>query len=165
MAGGSCGYDCSSPPSEVPTYPDISRIGVGVVSSIHEVSMCRPKHAIVVDLSLTKASKVVIGYTATAGFVVLLLVIYYFVAYDPNDDPLPKRDASSEGNDLPEFKPNPFDVFILTMVVKVKNSAVAKGRIKDSAGTEKRDNRRLRESFKKVWGASDSQAACLRLHS
>ncbi|GFN13299.1 uncharacterized protein AtWU_03097 [Aspergillus tubingensis] len=53
---------------------------------------------------------VVFSYIITAGIVVVVLALYYFVAYDPSHDPF----QGSKRNSVPRaFYPNPVDALIL----------------------------------------------------
>ncbi|CAI7669265.1 unnamed protein product [Penicillium viridicatum] len=53
---------------------------------------------------------VIANYVATAGIAVLLIVIYFFVVYNPALDPFRKTDQDSLN---PSFRPNPVDQIIL----------------------------------------------------
>jgi hypothetical protein len=63
--------------------------------------------------------EVVIGYTVTAGLVVAIITVYYFVGYQPDLDPF-QREQTAEQNQAQssthpkyEFRPNPIDELLL----------------------------------------------------
>ncbi|KAJ5696149.1 hypothetical protein N7536_006561 [Penicillium majusculum] len=76
-------YNCDGPQPPVPDNNDIT--GQGVIAN----------------------------YVATAGIAVLLIIIYFFVVYDPALDPFRKTDQDSSNH---SFRPNPVDEIILRTV-------------------------------------------------
>jgi hypothetical protein len=53
--------------------------------------------------------KIRIAYSATAFIAVLVVLLYYILAYCPDEDPFRKSTPES-----PEYSPNPFDTCILS---------------------------------------------------
>jgi hypothetical protein len=70
--------------------------------------------------------QVLIGYTATAGIVVLILVCHYHIAHDPTKDPFEKKIVSgattshnSRLSPQPNPRPNQIDVAYLSLLSKI----------------------------------------------
>lgn len=96
-----CRYDCSEYRVDVhePLNPDITGIGVSELM----------RH----DLGdrLLSPGQVLVGYTASAGLVVLIITSYYFVAHQPGLNPFRDDEGNTVEND--QFKPNPVDEVVL----------------------------------------------------
>ncbi|KAF2652561.1 hypothetical protein K491DRAFT_718788 [Lophiostoma macrostomum CBS 122681] len=85
MATQGCGYDCSVTIGSVPPNPDVSGIGV------------------------------VISYTVTAGFAVIILLVYYIAAYRPEINPFQHGKAHQDSAPSAQFRPNAVDQMFLDM--------------------------------------------------
>lgn len=57
--------------------------------------------------------QVVANYIGTAGFAVLLIIVYYLVVYDPLQDPFRK---THQHTPRASFRPNPVDVVFLRLL-------------------------------------------------
>ncbi|OJJ48229.1 hypothetical protein ASPZODRAFT_23883 [Penicilliopsis zonata CBS 506.65] len=81
---------CSAAFPTVPSYPDISGIGV------------------------------VLGYAITGFLVVGVLTVYYIFAFRPELDPFRKEDKPSESEEETPFRPNPIDNLICQSLEKIR---------------------------------------------
>ncbi|KAF2098993.1 hypothetical protein NA57DRAFT_56623 [Rhizodiscina lignyota] len=89
MSSGTCFYDCNAkPPAQIPSYADISGIGV------------------------------TFGYVGTAFLVVILTTVYYFFAYQPDLSPFHKEESSESDEAQLQYRANPVDKAILRLVSK-----------------------------------------------
>ncbi|KAH8623057.1 hypothetical protein IG631_22213 [Alternaria alternata] len=84
-SNSSCYVDCLQPPLQLSPYSDITGIGV------------------------------LVGYTATAGIVVLILVFDYHLAHDPTKNPFRKEGVPGPHNP----RPNPVDVVYLGLSSRI----------------------------------------------
>ncbi|KAF1957091.1 hypothetical protein CC80DRAFT_471573 [Byssothecium circinans] len=84
MSCDSCTYNCSTVASQVCPNPDVSGIGV------------------------------VVGYTVNAGIVVMIIVVNYLLAFQPEMDPF----RLDQPGALPraDFKPNPIDKLVIKSI-------------------------------------------------
>jgi hypothetical protein len=57
--------------------------------------------------------QVITNYVASAGFAVLVILLYFFVAFDPTVDPFAKDEKSV---DDPPFRPNVIDLLLTRKV-------------------------------------------------
>ncbi|KAJ5580261.1 uncharacterized protein N7459_006246 [Penicillium hispanicum] len=80
-----CAYDCSAP--SPPLLPDNDITGIGVV----------------------------INYVATAGIVLLVILVYYLAIYQPAQDPFERHNPRSSGG---RFRPNPVDALVLGWLLR-----------------------------------------------
>ena len=61
--------------------------------------------------------KVIVGYTATAGFSVLIIIGYYFLAHQPGLDPF-RSDSDDAETGVPH-NPHPIDKLVLDYSRKI----------------------------------------------
>lgn len=73
--------------------------------------------------------KVVVNYVGTAGFATMLVIIYYFMAYNPTNDPFRLNCQAGQ----PLSRPNPVDMFILRSLRGALNHIPLPKRIRFSA--------------------------------
>jgi hypothetical protein len=56
---------------------------------------------------------VILGYSITAGLVVLIITLCYLISHDPRDDPFRRKDEISNPDGVVQFHPNTVDVYFL----------------------------------------------------
>lgn len=127
MSCGSCSYDCSleqgiTQAVDVCPNADVSGIGVGGRIS---------KWPWLIDF------QVVLGYTINAGIVVVIILVNYLLAFQPDADPF--LEAKPGAQPRPDFKPNPIDVLVIRFV-------------REKCGMKSKLGKRVEEALMKVGG-------------
>ncbi|KAK1999796.1 hypothetical protein LX36DRAFT_655132 [Colletotrichum falcatum] len=61
---------------------------------------------------------VLIGFVGTAYLVLLLVILNYFLAFDPNEDPFKGHAATRENYETSHWRPNPIDQRLITWLRK-----------------------------------------------
>lgn len=69
--------------------------------------------------------QVLINYMATAGIAILVILIYYFVVYEPATDPFNRAQPGSSKH----FRPNPVDDLLLGWLRGIFNRVRADRRV------------------------------------
>lgn len=106
-----CSYNCSDPPSKV--EPDLDITGTGVS---YYLQTWQQKSF----LYWRWLKKVLTGYIATAGIVVVIVTVHYFIIHQPDLDPFRSLNGLTEPNQGVPFRPNPVDKMILGLVRRVR---------------------------------------------
>ncbi|KAJ5177784.1 uncharacterized protein N7500_000483 [Penicillium coprophilum] len=92
-----------------------------------------PRSPISVDNDIT-GSGVIANYVATAGFAVLLIIIYFLVIYDPALDPFRKTDQDPL---YQSFRPNPVDDLVLRTVRHIPKQLLGARKVRINSQVEK----------------------------
>ncbi|KAJ5952101.1 uncharacterized protein N7479_010514 [Penicillium vulpinum] len=92
-----------------------------------------PQHFISIDTDIT-GYRVIANYVATAGIAVLLIIIYFFVGYEPALDPFRKTDQDTLNQ---SFRPNPIDEIILRTVRYIPKRLMGARKVHINARVEK----------------------------
>lgn len=108
-----CSYDCNDPQPKTEPEPDITGAGVSCYLQI------RPHKD---SLYWRQLKKVLIGYVATAGIVVIIVTVHYFLVYQPDLDPFRSPNGTTEPNQEVPFRPNPVDKMILGRLRRVQKN-------------------------------------------
>lgn len=130
------GYNCSHHPKEINPDNDITGIGV---SAANPIASSRTRDPVLTVIEVT------IGYIATAGIVVAIIVVHYLTIYQPGLDPFRKDNDTVELTNKPvEFRPNPLDEMVTGFFHRIGRKMTGGGRISS------RTHRRLEHAITKV---------------
>lgn len=102
MSCNSCCYDCSSISEASPICPNPDVSGIGV------------RHHSNSNLCALIETQVVVGYTVNAGIVVLIIVLNYLFAFQPEADPFLHDQPDAQPRQY--FKPNPIDKLYIKFI-------------------------------------------------
>ena len=116
----SCGYNCSfsSRERELAPYADVAGPGVSR-NAIHWGGT----HALI-------SEKVIAGFLGTAWLCVILVLIHYFLVFDPHQDPFHECVAGrpAGGDEARGWIANPIDVMFKNFIERAEASVSANGR-------------------------------------
>lgn len=108
-----CSYDCSDPRPKAEPDPDITGAGVS-----YYLQTWQQKGF----LCWIRLKKVLTGYVATAGIVVIIVTVHYFLIHQPDLDPLRSLNGTTERSQEVPFRPNPVDKMILGRLRRVRKN-------------------------------------------